>query len=390
MSEVEEQVQTEESQLESNGAFLPGELFYTERIDLPVGITSAELETAIEMQIEANAPFPLDQLNFGAVIDRIHHQALVYASFKDQLSVDAEEDLKTPKFPGFLPFVGFQAQRPCLLRGISENQISILVFDQVGCFPREIHSLAFAGDPTDATVIAKLSADFLRDLPWLKLPLEDRFFTWKETSRNWKNETHFVSKDAEGETLIYQLNPFEASFADVRDRELKQKALKTARWNNILWFTTLGSICGILLMIGLFLLNWGWSFSIEKRENQIAERQSKVESIESKERNLQVFESGSAAQLQPLSMLDIVNRVRPDGVYFSEVKAYEGDQLQIDGMAEKDGAELINRFRDSLKQLKDLESVSVEITRINQGVAYFFRANLKFRELELANVGAQS
>ena len=87
---------------------------------------------------------------------------------------------------------------------------------------------------------------------------------------------------------------------------------------------------------------------------------------------MQVFESGSAAQLQPLSMLDIVNEARPDGIYFGEVRAFEGNKLQVDGMADENGTALINRFRDELNKLDKLESVSVEITRTNLGVSYFF------------------
>ena len=86
-------------------------------------------------------------------------------------------------------------------------------------------------------------------------------------------------------------------------------------------------------------------------------------------------------------MLDIVNRVRPDELYFGEVKAFEGNKLQIDGMAETNGTALINQFRDELNKLEVLESVSVEITRINQGAAYF-RASLQFKELQLADVGS--
>jgi len=389
MNEIEEQIQQPEREAVSNDTFLPGEFFFSERVEFGLGLNPVEVDSTLETQLEAHAPFSLEQLNFGAWVHKGRGEALIYAACREQLFDQAAGAGADPvRYPCFLPFLGYQAGHPCILTCLTENHLSLLVFDKAGALPCEVHSLRFEGDATDASLIEKLRADLLRDLPWIDLPLVESVYTWKETLKNWKNDKTFISVDSLGKELRLELNAVEASRADVRDREIKQKALKTARWNHLLWLSSLGSAVGILLISLLALVNWIWSIGIQSRSEQVQQRQTKVQAIEAKERNLQVFESGSAAQLQPLAMLDIINRVRPDGIFFSSVKAFEGNQLQVDGAADANGTVLINQFRDELNKLNSLESVSVEITRINQGVSYYFRANLKFKEIELANVGA--
>ena len=390
MSVVEEQLKegTEVIEAPQNG-FLPGGIFYTERMEFPAAISAHEVESVIETLLEAHAPFPLEQLNFGAVIDRSRGEAFVYAALRDQLSlVDVETDSKEAQFPCFLPFLQFRENKPCMLTAVTGNQLSLLVFDKADSLPCEVHCVSMEDGDGDAAYIERVRADLLRDLPWIQLPLHPELFTWDHVEQNWKNEKTFVATGSEQSELRMTLNAMDVSFADVRDRELKQQALNSAKWNQKLWLTTLISVAGLLVVGLLATVNWIWSMGIESKTELVAERQAKVDAIEAKERNLQVFESGSAAQLQPLAMLDIINRVRPDGVYFGEVKAFEGSQLQVDGMAEENGTRLINQFRDELNKLAGLESVSVEITRINQGVAYFFRANVQFKELQLADVGS--
>ena len=392
MSEVEEQIK-EDTLVSENPkkGFLPGGIFYTERIEFPAAISANEAESVIETLLEAHAPFPLEQLNFGAVIDRSQGEAFVYAVLRDQLELaDAEMDLNEAHFPCFLPFLQFRGDQPCILTTVTGNELALLVFDKAGSLPSEVHciSMESGNEDTSSSYIEKIRADLLRDLPWIQLPLHPEHFTWDHVEQNWKNEKTFVAVGSEQTELRMTLSAIDVSLADVRDRELKEQSLNSAKWNQKLWLTTLISVAGLAVVGLLAMVNWIWLIGIESKTELVAERQAKVEAIEAKERNLQVFESGSAAQLQPLAMLDIINRVRPDGVYFGEVKAFEGNKLQVDGMAEKDGARLINQFRDELNKLAELESVSVEITRINQGVAYFFRASVQFKELQLADVGS--
>lgn len=388
MTQTEPQAPQSPEQVERIARFLPGEAFYTERITLPPGMTASELDTAIETQLEAIAPFALEHLSFGAWVNDAGDSALVYASPQESLEPTLDELAPgEAAYPGFFPFLGLTVEKPCVVTAVCDQQLILLVFDQAGKLPQEVHCVRFEGETNDVARLERLRADLFRDLPWLDLPLHPEIYRWKDLQRNWKHQLTWVCTDGGGAEVRMELKAAQAARADVRDPLIKQRAYQGARWNQWLWMATAGSCIGLLLALALLGLNTLWSSTLDATLQTLAERQQRVEVIEGKERNLQVFESGSATRLQPLAMLDVVNRVRPDGIFFSEVRAYDGNHLQIDGLAEENGTALINQFRDALNELNRLESVSVEITRINQGVAYFFRANLSFDEMEVAAVG---
>ena len=388
MTQTEPQAPQLSEKVERIARFLPGEAFYTERITFPAGMTTAELDTAIETQLEAIAPFALEHLSFGAWVNGEGDSALVYAAQRESLEPTLDELAQDEAaYPSFFPFLGLSVEKPCVVTAVCDQQLILLVFDQAGKLPQEVHCVRFEGETDDIARVERLRADLFRDLPWLDLPLHPVIYRWKDLQRNWKNQLSWACIDGDGAEVRLELNAVQAARADVRDPLVKQRAYQGARWNQWLWMTTAGSCIGLLLALALLGLNALWSGTLEAKLQTLAERQQRVEVIEGKERNLQVFESGSAARLQPLAMLDVVNRVRPDGIFFSEVRAYDGNHLQIDGLAEENGTALINQFRDALNELNRLESVTVEITRINQGVAYFFRANLSFDEMEVAAVG---
>ena len=266
MIEVEEQQEESNKSLKGTESLLPGALFYTERIEIPAGVSSGEIESAIEMQLEANAPFPLDQLNFGVLLDNDAGQAFVYAVLKDKLKeLELANDTSVAHFPCFLPFLEFKADKPCVLTGVAENQLCLMVYDRAGMLPSETHCIPLDCDLGDLATIEKIRADLLRDLPWIQYPLEEKLFVWESSSQNWKNERIMISRDASGAELCLELDAVEASFADVREQALKQKALKAARFNRVLWFTTIGSAGGLFLIALLALGNLFWSLSIQSR-----------------------------------------------------------------------------------------------------------------------------
>ena len=106
---------------------------------------------------------------------------------------------------------------------------------------------------------------------------------------HWNNEKTFQSIGSDGTTLDFKLNALDASFADVRDRDIKSQALKSAKWNQKLWLTTLVSVAGLFVVAVIALANWIWSIGLQSKMDQVEERQTKVEAIEAKERNLQVL-----------------------------------------------------------------------------------------------------
>lgn len=389
-SQDQETVEKEESQAQEAYVFVPGRDFFTEKISLPVGLSGNDMEDAISTQLEVIAPFHEEQLSWGVFFNENPESALVFATLKKELELgeDQEHALETtPCFPSFLPFIGFVAETPSILCGVNGSSISLLVFDRAGELPAEVHSILMESADITDELVAKVCADMLREMPWVDLPVVKEIYHFETVGENWKHDLSFHSITASGGVISLELPGKQIYFADIREKSVKRKFLSNSRMNSWLWVGTMGSIAAILVLSLLSLGVWVWNQQIMGVERKVADQQLKVDSIEAKSRNLLAFESGSAARLQPLAMLDIMNRYRPDGIFFSEIMAFEGKRLQIEGAAEINGTTLVNQFKSQLDQLDALKSNSIEITRISQG-ATFFQINVEFNDLQLANVGA--
>jgi hypothetical protein len=390
MNKMQEQVITESEKNEGDFSdFVAGCDFFTERITFASGLSGNELETTILTQLEGISPFNSDQLSWGAYLDVKSGKALVYAALSGCFGTGNKEETEPVQrayFPAFLPFLGYVAEKPCILCTVCGSTLSLLIYDEPGVLPAEVHSVNLEGVEISRDLAVKVRADLLREIPWIKYPVEESIFYFDTIARNWKHEISMHSIDHAGGVIKLHLNRQQIYMADIRANSIKRKALTNSRLNLLLWLATAGSITLTVFLLFLSGGKWMWDAHIQKQIAKVQSRQEKVASIEAKDRNLAMFESGSAARLQPLSMLDLVNRYRPDGLFFSEVKAFEGNRMQIEGVAETNGTGLVNQFKSQLEAAEFIENSTIEIIRISQG-ATFFRCSAEFNDLELADVG---
>ena len=390
MNQTEEQsiATTEKTEVDFSG-FVSGCDYFTERVSFPEGLKGNELETALLTQLEGMSPFNSDQLSWGAFIDRDANQALIYAALTSTVErkEDASEHFLNPLFPSFLPFLGYIAEKECILCAVNCDTLSLLVYDQPGGLPKEVHTVSSGGVEITPDLAERMQADLLRDLPWIKLPTEDKIYYYESLKWNWKHQITTHSRESGGGIVELTLDRSQIYLADTRAQPVKRKAFGNSRLNLVLWLTTAGSLALMVLILLLSGIKWIWDGQIDKKMIRVESQQERVALIEAKNRNLAIFESGTSGRLQPLAMLDIINRHRPDGLFFSEVKAFEGNRIQIEGVAESNGTELVNQFRDQMKSINVIKESNVDITRIAQGATYF-RCLAEFGDLELADVGA--
>ena len=392
MEQTQEQADSETIKTEEVfSEFAAGCDFFTERVDIPSGLKANELDTALLTQLEGMAPFSSDQLSWGAYVDREKNQALVYAALAGHLegeSRDEQKDAQKPRLPSFLPFLGYVAEKSCVLCGVCGDTLSLLVYDEPGALPKEVHSVSVENSEITPDLARRIRTDLLRDLSWINSPVEESVYFFDTLRWNWKREATMLSKESGAGVIEFTLDRQQIYLADTRPVPVKRKALTVSRLNLLLWLTTAGSLTTVVVLLLLSGVKMVWDSGINKQLAKVESQKEHVALIESKNRNLAMFESGAAARLQPLAMLDIVNRYRPDELFFSEVKAFEGNRMQIDGVAENDGTTLVNQFRDRLQAVDLINSSNIEISRISDGATYF-KCTIEFNELELADVGAQ-
>jgi hypothetical protein len=381
----QKQVQSEAP--ESTCVFVSGDDFFVDRVDLSADLNARDLHSALEMHLEATSPFHVDQLGWGGYYRGSSSQGIVFAAVDEVIAENSDGSASSvPVFPSFLPFLDIRVSKPCTVCCVNGSVVSLLVFDSADALPLEIHSVACEQEVSDVRSAQAVAADMLRDLP-VDLPaFEGLIYRLVKTDLNWKNQILFFIQGSNGDEAIFTGNGRVRKLADVREASLKSAGSRTVMLNQVLWFGALGCIA-LLIISGLIsVFNLWTAQKIDSKRELYDSQQSLVAAIESKSRSLGVFESGSSATLQPLSMLEILNKTRPDGLFFTQVRAFEGRKLQIEGVAESEGTALVDRFRIGIEQEDLIRSANIQITRIADG-ATFFKLDCEFNDMDLLRVG---
>ncbi|MCG8527745.1 MAG: PilN domain-containing protein [Opitutales bacterium] len=367
--------------------WVSGARLVVERLDLHSSLSSEEIEEACLNSLEIHSPFPLEQISWGYWTDREKETALVYATMAKNGALEHGD----PFLPSFLPFLECKVSDPKVVTTVNDRTVSLLVFDKAEQLPADVLSVEVEGEHelTDE-LVRQIRSDIARE--WLNgsnPSLEDEIWWYASFEENWKRELTFVSQNSKGDRLETEISPKKLSQADLRDSDSSRKSFNEGRLSIGLWLAGLVSlgILAVCLILSLVLVIW--TSQVSAKENRVEEQKPKVLEIEAKSKNLEVFEGGAAARLQPLAMLELVNKVRPNGIYLEQVKAYEGNRIEVEGRSSAQGTALVNEFRQKLENAPFITTVNMQITQITNGITYF-RLSLEFMELEVAEVGSHS
>lgn len=84
--------------------YLPKDLFFIETIELPAELADEELDDFAELNLEAIAPFPIEQLNWGYWREADAGRICLYAAHRDRLKQQGYDALEgyTWVFPDFI------------------------------------------------------------------------------------------------------------------------------------------------------------------------------------------------------------------------------------------------------------------------------------------------
>lgn len=371
--------------------YVPGDLFFIERVDIPSGLSESEADAYVQTALEGMSPFALDHLMWGWVrVPGSGNTAFLYAALSEKVQPRLPEEMGSGVhvFPSFLPFLGMIPDRPVIRTAVCGDSVSVFLFDRAAEMPVEVHSTTpeCGIGQSSASVVRQ---DMLRALGLRGWEVDPTLYSSDEPVWERSDALSFQVRGADESSSGSSASSGVAGLrlqghalwnADIRPNATKQTLERSSVWSRRLWKTT--AVVGITLMV-LFALEWvaiGLNARVKSQKQLLETQAPKVAAIESKFRNIEVFQQGAAASLQPLVMLDIINRMRPDEVYFTEVKARDGNVLEIQGMSEQNGVELLNRFRAALSGSSDLAEVSLDVTSITQGSARFSLV-AKFNEL---------
>ncbi len=380
--------------------YLPGDMFYDERIDIPEALTEQEIHDYLLTELEGLSPFTEEQLYWGALVNEDHSQAYLYAATRERVNslVGESENENQLCLPDYFPFLKQKVEAGTVVFALNGNQYCALYFNQADSFPVEETSITLESIPEDAQTWQMIQADMLREAEFPADKLSNSSLSYSEAKWDWKQSLNLMSRlTADGEE---QAEPFSLSLkgnaiwlADIRSEDEVKKQRNNLTWGNRLWLLSLASLL-LLGLSGVFaLVNMGMQHSLNAKETKIAQQQDLVFSIEQKRENLGLYGNAADVHLQPLLMLELINRVRPDSIFFNEVSASQGGMMQITGLAEGDGIRGVRSFEDVLRQVAEIERFDIVNNNINSDRSAVFTLNVVFRDVPLqemvleANIG---
>lgn len=376
------------SRLPENRVILvPGDAFFCHLMEIPEAIGRSEVRGFIALALETESPFPLDQLNWGFVLNEKTRRALVYAAPAVRLQRMGLSELDDEHWviPSFLALPSQPVNQRTIRFIATENTLSAISLDPGSDIPVSVVSRRFPDGFQSDEALKNARRELANSLNG---QTQDRFIesdVWLvsafQVDSGGRMVTHFRRIPAEGvaQEESTTVSPTGEYFwnADVRSQELIRKEKRVRRISGYLWVSILAAIMLVVALVILQGAVWTLRSLTEVRSAEIAQRSPEVTLINNKfdlaERLLQSTET----DLHPFRMLEAVNRVRPDSLYFTKADLRSAYELVIDGNAQS--ADAVNQFSDRIRKLPFVASAEVT-PRTRQGQTTF-DMSIRFSQL---------
>lgn len=322
--------ETEPEISESPICLVPGHLFFIQTIELPADLSPEETQSFAELSLEARSPFPLEQLHWGSFLDRDAEQLLIYATHQDRLKQMGYKDLKdyTWVLPDFISILGHSLPPEEYLLS-TELSIASVQFSKSAQLPESV--TAFANEDPQAPQVNDNTFELLESTLVEKETLQFEIATPSEGS------SHTVQFD---ESVLWK--------ADIRSPEFKINARRLRKLSQYLnqGFKWAVGVAALLLFAEVVL--FGCNFWLDSKNSVLAEQAQPVAKIQEQQALTIKLEQVFGSELRPVAMLEKLNQLRPEGIYFDETSSSVGNEITIEGVAQS-----INELNNYTSKLRE-------------------------------------
>ncbi|WP_309385475.1 PilN domain-containing protein [Cerasicoccus frondis] len=361
----------------------PGGYFFSRLVPLPEELTAAEYQSLAELTLEECAPFPLEQLAWGFLVDEARRELWLYAACRPRIGQSVLDDWDDAEhvFPAFLPLLLTFREPPRHLAWRSEQEILLLEFAEGGRFPTRLrHRRLQERDEEDESAEdhREAVAEFLRSQG--VDPATTPVYTLQETRVSADRQVAFVicrdEADAESEPVV-ELADAEASWwADLRSPEFIASEQRSRRWQNNLWSALKWSGWAAIFLIFMVLFNIVGSMLVQRRQDKIVAQDPAVMAYEQNSNFLVDLRRFTERPLQPYEVLGITNQIRPmKNIWYRAAEVDSKDGVTIQGYANS-----VNEVNDFWRSLVNTGQFKMRETARykRQGNVYEFTLRMDY------------
>ncbi|MGJ3241924.1 MAG: PilN domain-containing protein [Opitutales bacterium] len=342
---------------------LPADAFFVESVNLPADETGTPVEETAALLLEAEAPFPLDQLAWGCRFCTHSRTLLVYAAFSDRLAEHLENSPLEAYRQVFPEFLTACKPEPTVTDTygilLSDTSLAALRIPAGGTVPDR---LAARKRPDDAETRKSTEAALLREIGCPD-PAESETLTRPRAREPHPEQIRLTVDTALEESRHHSLSGDALWRADIRPPDFKRAERRGRRLDLRLWRTVTGLTATLLVLLlgeGLLL---GLNLWAEARDERVTDRAPAVSRLESQLDFVTQLEQRATGAMQPFTVLAIMNEGRPETLYFTDAEATDFRQFSVEAVARSPGE--VNAYVDRLRALPWFEQVDLKINSVS-------------------------
>lgn len=357
-------------------ALLPGEVFFVQSLVVP-GVSVAERVALARLALEESAPFPPEQLAWGLYSRAEESTVLIFAAARERLRALgyklSDAALYTlPAFFAAFPVTPFSEKTVRFF--VEGATLSVLLFEAGALTPRFVQSF-----PLNAEAPLPPQLDALQEQQTARYQpqgytIEQGFLVFKTVIANRSGEITFKLKTAGLPQGVPRLIAYNDSAllwaADVREEGFKAtEGRKRLLDRRLAYVLGIFSVFMVLLFMGELGRLTGLGL-LHFRESRLEAERPAVEVALAHQRLLDHIHHIYEYCLAPFTMLDVLNTVRPKGLYFTQFFAEDATHADVKGFGAS--VDQVNEYAATLLEVPDLVSADLSDVQTRQGKVQFF------------------
>lgn len=378
-------------------ALLSGEIFFIQRVELPEGMSDADVFSFVQITLEHSSPFPIEQLAWGFLQDPNGKGVLLYSTTHERLKRFQPDNLTDlyHVFPSFISpcmQVWNEPTALCLLQG---NTLSALYFAANDPIPSIVINQAVPQN-TDRSVFELAFAmrdALLSNFKHLNPAYEAGILLGTEPTVNKNGDSEFHHKhyrDLNPEAAqILEHTTLERSKvrwnADIRDTAFKNSENKKRLTNRRLQLGLYAAGVIFLCIIAAHIFRFGAKYYNYRLSTTATSQSSHVRKIEDDAALLTRLNQLAEKQFMPFAMLGVLNTTRPSGIYFENIKADPVTGFEVHGISSS--VSQVNEYVSSLEHSEVIEDIKLADIQTRRGkVNFTLIANFDFTSIPASEI----